>query len=336
MVSIKDVAQEAGVSVTTVSFVLNGKGNISDETRERVLQVVDNLGYTRSIQARNLRDRQARIIGYAQANAPSEFNPILNHFLYELVRHVEATQRHVLMFTADATQVDLYRHLYESQRVDGFVLSYTVKNDERFAYLHEANVPFVAFGRSLSAYDDITHWIDVDGAAGTYQATQHLFEQGHRRIGIVAWPEGSASGDDRVEGWRRAMRDLGAAPPDEQLIARALDGVNDGYAAAQQLLTLPTAPTAIVALSDILAAGVLRYIAEYKLKVAVTGFDNNPIADFMHPQLTSVRQPIEQVAQIAVDMLLKQLMDEEVPIKQHLLQPELVIRQSSVIANDLI
>ena len=331
MPSIKDVAQQAGVSVTTVSLVLNSKGNISDETRDKVLQVVRDLGYTRSIQARNLRDRQSRIIGFAQAQTRNEFNPILNHFLYEMVRYVEASHRHVLMFTADADNVDIYQNLYESQRVDGFVLSYTVKDDPRFVHLHEAGVPFVAFGRSLSPIDSHTHWVDVDGTAGAYDATQHLLYLGHRRIGVVAWPEGSASGDSRVSGWRQAMQDATGNTPHADYIARALDGVQNGYAAAKQLLALDEPPTAIVALSDILAAGVLRYTAEHRLRIAVTGFDDNPIAEFMHPQLTSVRQPIEAVARLAVDMLLRQLEGEEIEAKQHLLLPELIIRESSLL-----
>ncbi|NOG52062.1 MAG: LacI family DNA-binding transcriptional regulator [Chloroflexi bacterium] len=166
MPSIRDVAEEAGVSVATVSLVLNEKGSISPETRQRVLEVVDRLGYIRS-RARSLRDNQSRVIGYAWDKQRSEFNPVLDSFLYAILRNAEAHGRNVLVFSAeDSTDVAIYRELAAAKRVDGFVLSHTVQDDPRFVYLHEAGVPFVAFGRSNTPLDDEVFWVDVDGQAG--------------------------------------------------------------------------------------------------------------------------------------------------------------------------
>lgn len=331
MPSIKDVARKAGVSITTVSLVLNNKGNISPETRERVMDVVREMDYTRSIHARNLRDNESRVIGFAQSYKRTSLNPVLDQFLYEMVKRLEAAKRHILLFTVDQdSSTDEYRSLIDSRRVDGFVLSFTEQNDNRFAFLYEADVPFVAFGRSFSYLDDLTHWVDVDGASGVHQATEHLIAYGHRRIGFIAWPEGSASGDSRYHGYREALQAHGIAY-EPHLTVRTTDSVTSGYAAAQSLLELPDAPTAIIAASDTLAAGAVHCMIGMGRRVAITGFDNTPIAEFMYPALTSIQQPIEAVAEITVAMLLAQLEGRDITQKSHLLEPELIVRASSTL-----
>lgn len=329
MTDIKQVAKVAGVSVTTVSLVLNNKGNISAETRAHVLNIVEQLGYTRSVHARNLRDNQARIIGYTWDRKRSGFNPVLDNFLYEMVRLSEEQGRHLLLFTTDADNVtESYRALIRSKRVDGFLLSHTERNDERVAYLHSAGVPFVAFGRSLSPLDDHTHWADVDGRQGFMQVIDHLVAQGHRRIAMIAWPIGSASGDSRYAGYIDGLHAHGIAYDDSQVI-RVENDTNHGYAAAQALLSRPNPPTAIACVSDALAFGAQRYLTEQGYRAAVTGFDDTPVASFVAPALTSVRQPLERIAKIISEMLSAQIEGRRVEQKQHLIAPELVIRQSS-------
>lgn len=330
MPSIKEVAQLANVSPATVSLVLNGKGNISPETRQRVMDVVQKLGYTRNVRARNLRDQQSRVIGYARANTRPEYNPILEQFTYYLVREIEKQDRHLLLFTSpDDSDVAPYADLIDGQHVDGFVLSYTVKNDVRFKFLHEANVPFVAFGRSLSPMDELVHWVDVDGRAGMFDATNHLIQQGHERIGIIAWDEESASGQEREEGYLLALQQAGITPRKE-FTNRKLNGVENGYLGASQLMSLPNPPTAIVCVSDMIAAGVLRWSAMNHIKLGVVGFDDHPISQFTHPSLSSVRQPVERVAMRIAQLLAKQLDGEDVKGICELIAPELVVRESSV------
>lgn len=328
MISMKDIADAAGVSITTVSFVLNGKGNISPETRDRVLQVVKEKGYTRSIHARNLRDNQARIIGYAQHRSRGQYHPLLDQFLYHLVQLVEPEGRHVLLFHAEPDDpVSVYRNLINSRRVDGFVLSYTERDDERFQVLHqEMEFPFVAFGQSLSPLDSVTHWVDVDGHTGIAMATTHLIERGHRRIAMIAWPEGSASGDLRFAGYVDTLQAHGIAY-DDTLVTRIEDSIGNGYQVAQALMSLPDPPTAVVAVTDSFAFGAMQYCKDAGEVIAVTGFDDTPMAELL--SLTSIRQPVEHVAELLVEMLLAQLDDIEVETKQHLLKPELIIRTSS-------
>ncbi len=330
MPDIYDVARYAGVSPSTVSLVLNGKGNISDATRNRVLQAVQELGYTRSVHARNLRNKQSRIIGYNWDIRRTPFNPILDTFLYEMVRLTEARERHLLLFTAPIeSPFANYRELVDSRRVDGFVLSNTEQNDPRFALLQEMNVPFVAFGRSMSDLDTDAHWVDVDGRAGMRLVFDHLIAQGHRRIGLIAWPQGSASGDERTRGGLDSLHAHGL-PQEALLLSRGENDVTTGYVAAREFMTHPNPPTAIAAVSDIIAMGALRYLSENNLNhVAVTGYDDTPIAEFTVPTLTSVRQPIEQIASLLDTMLDALLNGQTVEKKHHLLVPQLIVRQSS-------
>ena len=333
MPTIKDIARAADVSVTTVSYVLNNKGNISEETKLHVLRVVEEMGYTRSIRARNLREQQSRTIGYAQAANRSALNPVMDKLLYELVHLVEPEGRNLLLFSANAdSDIHIYRGLVDSQRVDGFVLSYTNMGDKRFAFLRQVEVPFVAFGRSFTPLDDLVHWVDVDGEAGIYAAATHLLEQGHRRIALLTWPGGSTAGDARSAGYAKALAAYGLALED-QAVCYSQGGVENGYDGAGQLLAgAAEPPTAIVAVEDNLALGALRYCTDHDLRVAVTGFDDVPASALVRPSLTTLRQPIEQAAQLLAEMLIQQLNGEEVAVKHHLLKPELIVRESSRVA----
>jgi DNA-binding LacI/PurR family transcriptional regulator len=329
-ISIKDVAQHAGVSPTTVSLVLNDKGNISDQTRERVLEAVAELGYKRNALGRSLRSQRAYTIGYAQRSQRDALNPLMDHFLYSVADAVEASGWHTLLFNVDqANLVEPYQDLIARGRVDGFILSYTENDDPRFHYLHEVGVPFVAFGRSRTKMDSVSHWVDVDGEAGTFAATQHLIEQGFQAIGFVGWPEGSTAGDDRFLGYQRALETHGI-PLNPAWILRVENFAIEGRKAAEQILALDTKPDAIVAVSDVIAIGTQQVFAQAGATIAVTGFDDTPWADFVTPALTSVRQPVRRIASILTDMLIRQIQNQPIETKQHLLQPQLIVRQSSL------
>lgn len=330
-ISIKDVAEHAGVSAATVSLVLNDKGNISDQTRQRVLEAVKTLGYKRNSLGRSLRSQRSYIIGYAQRTHRDALNPVMDHFLFSIADAVESAGWHVLLFNVDhANLVMPYQDLFDCGRVDGFILSYTEHNDSRFRYLHEVGVPFVAFGRSHTEMDQVTHWVDVDGAAGTYAATMHLIEQGFQDIGFVGWPPGSASGDARFDGYVRGMRECGLTIHSEWVI-RVENYTFEGRKAAERILSLDTRPNAIVAISDVVAIGVQQRLAEANTRIAVTGFDDTPWTEFITPMLTSVQQPITQVAEILTDMLIRLIEERPIDTRQHLLEPRLIIRQSSLL-----
>ncbi len=340
-VTIKDVAQRAGVSVATVSYVFNNTATISPATRERVLQAAAELNYKPSALARQLRIGQSRTIGYCWHTMPKErWQPILDRFLYGMAEAAEAAGYHILTFTAsDVRDLEAYEQLLLSGRVDGFVLSDTNYNDPRIACLMEHEFPFVAFGRANPDWD--FPYVDVDNEEGEYQATRHLIERGHRRIALLAWPEDSLSGNYRERGYRRALQEAGL-PFNPALIQRSAPGLNAeqnvafGRAATLALLALPQdeRPTALVALNDMIAMGAYHGLYDAGLEpgrdVAVVGYDDIPLIEHLRPPLSSVRQPISEAGQKVVSMLLKILRNEPLEERHILLKPELIIRESSM------
>ena len=335
MATIRDVAREAGVSIATVSYVINNSRPVSPETRRKVLEAIERLGYRPSNIARGLRARKARALGYSWRPMPNgQINVILDAFLESLALAAAEEDYHIVVYpTSTATdEVTFYRGLIEAERVDGFILSNTNYDDPRIRFLLEADVPFVAFGRSNPEWD--FPWVDVDGAAGMRKAVAHLVARGHERIAFIAWPEGSLSGDERLRGYREGM-DAAGLPLDPQWIVRGEMSYEVGYRAAQTLMALPASrrPTAIIAVTDLMAVGAMNALADMGLHVgrdvAVVGFDDIPMAAYLRPPLTSLRQPIAQVGRLVVEMLLTRLEGEELSDVHVLLEPELIVRAST-------
>lgn len=340
-VTIKDVAQRAGVSAATVSYVFNNTASISPETRARVLKAARELNYRPSALGQQLRAGQSRTIGYCWHPIPAErWQPILDRFLYGMVEAAEAAGYHILAFAAsnDGSDAEAYEELLLSGRVDGFILSGTNANDARIACLLEHDFPFVAFGRANPAWD--FPYVDVDNEDGEYQATRHLIERGHRRIALLAWPEDSLSGQYREWGYRRAMDEasLPVLPVWIQRSAPALNATQNvafGRDAVTTLLQLPeeVRPTAFVALNDMIALGAYHGIYDAGLvpgrDLAVVGYDDIPTAEHMRPPLSSVRQPSAEIGHKVVEMLIKILHNEPLEERHVLFKPQLIVRESS-------
>lgn len=338
MPTIKDVAREAGVSTATVSYVLNDSGTVSSATRERVLKTVARLGYRPSVIAKGLRARESRMIGYSWRPFPSDqLNPVLEKFIHSMAEAAARHDYHVLTFPCPdpSCEIDVYRGMMQSGRVDGFVLSDTNVDDQRVRYLLDAGFPFVAFGRADPTWDFA--WVDVDGADGVDQAVSHLLDLGHRRIACLAWPADSLTGRYRLDGYHRAMsRACSCVEP--AWIIRSENTYHHAYQSTLAWLELPSEqrPTAIVALTDLMAMGAMNAIADAGLRVgpdiAVVGFDDIPITGYLRPSLTSLRQPIAEVGEQVVTMLID-LVTGEVPSQaQVLLKPSLIVRDSTALS----
>jgi DNA-binding LacI/PurR family transcriptional regulator len=333
-VTIKDVADAAGVSTATVSYVLNDSAQISGVTRQKVLDAVAALGYRPNSMARNLKTSATRMIGYAWHDVlPGQINAVLDRFIYCMALAAESNGYHVLTFTQpNADAVKTYEELINSNKVDGFILSNTNRHDSRIRRLMAMKVPFAAFGRSNDEWD--FPYVDVDGRSGLGLAVEHLVAQGHEKIGLLGWPEGSLIGDDRFQGYVEAMSAQGIKPRPAWTV-RSYNTVADGREAARQLISLPASqrPTAITCVSDTIAVGAMSYLEGAGLRVgtdvALTGFDDYPMSEFLRPSLTSLRQPIEQLANQVVELLMAEIENRPVPQRQILLAPTLVVRASS-------
>lgn len=334
-ITIKDVAAKAGVAYQTVSKVINGQAHVLPETEARVWEAARELGYKPNHNARNLRAQRSRMIGYSWVTAKADqAHHILDMFLTSMVEEAEAAGYHLLPFPyrEGDEQVEGYRELIDTGKVDGFVLSSVNYNDPRVRFLLERKFPFVAFGRS--GLDSDFPYVDVDGAAGLRQATEHLLRHGHRQIAALAWPAESRVGNDRLAGYLSALQAAGlAASPD--LIARGAGTFDFGQFATQQWLSMATErrPTAIVAVTDTMAIGAMRACQESGLTIgrdmAIVGFDDAPMSQYLWPALTSVRQPIRQAGHKCIELLIA-LLEGKAPLQPKiLLTPELVVRASA-------
>lgn len=334
-VTLKAVAAQAGVSYQTVSKVLNGQLQVSPETHQRILEAARQLGYRPNQIARNMRAGRSFMIGYSWVQtSPDQVNHILDQFLSSMVREAEAAGYHLLPFPfreGDA-QVDAYRELIDTRRVDGFVLTSVDYNDPRIHFLLERGFPFVAFGRSNPELD--FPWVDVDGAAGTRQAVEYLLSRGHRQIAALAWPESSRVGNDRLEGYFQAIRAAGL-PLCPHCLLRGEGTFEVGREMTLRLLDLPAAerPTALIALNDTMAIGAMYAARERGLEVgrdlAIIGFDDAPMVQYLYPPLTSIRQPIAQAGRKCVEMLVTLLEGKPLREPHVLLAPRLILRASA-------
>lgn len=336
-VTLKDVAAMAGVSYQTVSKVLNKQAQVAPETEMRIKEAVIALNYKPNFSARNLRTQASKLIGYGWTQTPNKYShPVLDRFLHSTAYAAEAHGYHLLTFVVGPGEnkgLPAYMELYERQQVDGFILADTIQDDPRIEALIDKNIPFVSFGRAHEAWDFC--WVDVDGRYGIEITVAHLLEQGHRRIGCITWPEGSQTGQHREEGYINGLHREGIIF-EPAWIQRGAESAENGARGISRLLELPREirPTAVVCVSDLIAIGAMGAVAAAGLEVgrdiAVTGFDDVPMAEFLHPPLTTVRQPIPAVGRLIIEMLLPQINGAPLPRKTVLLKPELVIRKSSL------
>ena len=323
-VTIKDLAEQLNLSVATVSKALNNYPHVAEETRQRVLALVEELGYRPSI-------------AYSwRLLPPEQFSPILNRFIHVMGAAAAAAGYHLLAFptTSDQAELDAYQELVRTRRVDGIVLTATNENDPRVAYLSKADFPFVAFGRAGGRWD--YPWVDVDGRAGLGMAVDHLVRLGHRRIGFIAWPTGSLSGEYRYLGYIAAL-DKAGLRIDPALVVRAEHAEPAGRRAMATLLDLPAAqrPTAVVAISDLLAIGAMNEAQDRSLEVgrdvSIVGFDDDPMAKYLRPPLTTIRQPVDEIGELVVQQLLTVISGTPLAENERhiLMKPELIVRAST-------
>ncbi|HEY2763601.1 MAG TPA: substrate-binding domain-containing protein [Pseudonocardiaceae bacterium] len=330
-VTLQVVAGHAGVSRQTVSNALNAPGKLRPDTLRRVQESIAALGYRPDRHARSLRTRAAGALGYGIP--PGGTGGLADRFLPALCHAVETSGRELLLFAAPSGRDGLpaYAELLSQGLVDGFVLSHVVPGDARHAWLTRRGVPFASVGR-VWVSEQPGPWVDVDHAAATGVAVQHLRARGHRRIALLACPAGPGAIEDRVAGWRRACRTLGLSYGDE-LLARTADGIAGGRAGTARLLRVAPRPTAVVAVSDDLALGALHAITEHGLRagqdVAVTGVGDTAVCAAVRPTLTTVRLPVEELARRAVRLLDRAAVPVLAGSAGVLLAPHLVIRDST-------
>ncbi len=335
--TLKDVAKLANVSFQTVSKVLNKKARVSVETEKRIYDAIQALDYHPNFTARSLRVQKTRTIGYSwRPSLPGSYNPILDEFLQSMFQTAETYGYNFLCFpySLDAQKrVANYKALVQTRRLDAFVLSTVNYEEPGIKFLLDNKVPFYAFGR---ASKDLSFpYIDVDGGAGLQFAVDHLAEQGHQRIGALAWPPDSRVGNDRMEGYFTQIEKQNLLL-DPKLVFRGEGTSAVGYAGMERFLDLPAdiRPTAVVTMNDEMAFGAIAKLLDADIipgkDFGVVGFDDVPAARLSRPSLSSVHQPAGRIGKLILERLINWLETGKYPEPAaELIKPELIIRESS-------
>lgn len=328
-ITIKDIAREAGVSPQTVSRAINDKGEISTQTRERILRIADRLGYRPNSIARSLATRRTQNIGLV---VPDVANP----FFAGIARGIQdaAHQSNYNVFLCN-TDENVDReisaiHSLEAQRVDGIILCSSRLNEQQILHLATRYQPLVLVNRHIDHAQ--TGSVSVDDVKGAAEAVRYLLQLGHRNIGFLAGPEASHSGKNRLQGYRVAMSAHMDEIPDRWQMP-CPPQVEGGERTARQLLERAPELTAILAYNDLVAIGALRACQELGRTVpddcAIIGCDDVLLAALVSPALTTVHIPIYNLGQQATCQLLD-MIDQENPAPTPIVvSPHLVIRDSS-------
>jgi len=314
-ITIQDVARAAGVGRQTVSNVLNDSGRVGEATKVRVLEAVAALGYHPHHSARSLRSRRTRQLAYVMPRVQLlPGNYIMQQFLQALAAASARRSHSVVVVVPDGDPRDEMRRLIASRTVDAFLLSELQPEDSRVVLLAEAGIPFACFGRIGSGLPQ--HWVDIDNRAAIIEAVEHVLTRGFSRLAFVGYRGENHWDHERVAGFRAGLARHGV-PGDEADVLLV-----DEASARRKIRSLLTGthrrgahpgprPDAIVTGSDRLAAMIYGVAAELRLRIGhdlgITGFDGSVAAGLLHPRLTSVTLPVEDIARRVIARALRQL-----------------------------
>ncbi|MBC6934767.1 MAG: LacI family transcriptional regulator [Chloroflexi bacterium] len=335
-VTMADVAKLAGVSRTTVSFILNNvpDTNIPDATRQRVLQIARELNYMPNVQALNLATGKTMMIALVvrQTSEQMSGDAFAGEFIRGVTGVIEAENYHLVIHAAEPdARESTYGKLVRTHKVDGLLISSPLVNDQEVRLLYREETPIVLHGATDT--QDIPS-VDVDNRQGAYMAVRYLIDLGHRRIGHISnAPFSYASSSDRLDGYCQALAEAGI-PYDESLVLAGEFTASSGYEPMRALLDLPNPPTAVFVGSDMVALGAMEAIrsrgARIPEDISLVGFDDILYARYTMPPLTTVRIPAYELGRSAGDLMLKIIRGESLPGTRILLPTELVVRRSTI------
>jgi LacI family transcriptional regulator len=333
-VTIVEVAERAGVSLGTVSRVMNNDVHVAPETRERVSAVMHEMGYVANRQARGLKGSRANVIGVL---APDLGTGYIGEILHGIDAELGLHQLDLMLFTTHRTAIKEANYVANMVKgmVDGLLLILPRNPVDYTGTLTSRSFPFVLIDHQGSGNPcpavGATNW------QGAYNATEFLIKLGHTRIGFITGSMDLGAAIDRLDGYKSALR-VHHIPEDARLIYEGTFFQPDGYAGGSALLDLTDPPTAIFACNDVMAMGVMDAVRSRGLRVpediSVLGFDDIPQAALVRPALTTVRQPLEQMGRLATQMLLDRLKNPEKKVDRIELPTELIVRGSTQAPRD--
>jgi LacI family transcriptional regulator len=327
-ITIMDVAAISGVSYGTVSRVINDDPHVKAETRVRVLQAMEQLGYTVNRQARSLAGGRSNVVGVLVPDLGTGY-------IGEIMRGIDAELGNyaydLMLFTTHRTAAKEASYVTNlaGGMVDGLLLVLPRNPADYIGTLIKRGFPFVLIDHQGNGLDcpavGATNW------QGAYQATEYLIGKGHTAIGFITGSMDLGASVDRLEGYKASLR-TNHIPFNACLVYEGNYDQTDGYTGALHLLELPDPPTAIFASNDAMAMGVMDAVRSKSLRIpediSIIGFDDIPQAALVRPALTTVRQPLEQMGRVAAQYLLDTLKDPGKKSNRIELPTELIVRNS--------
>ncbi|WZL71598.1 LacI family DNA-binding transcriptional regulator [Clostridiaceae bacterium 35-E11] len=329
-VTIKDVARKAGVSISTVSRVINNSKPVSSEIRQKVLKVIEETGYTPNPVARSLVMRKSQLIGVVVPD-------ISNAFIGEILSGIEEIGKMygydiILCSTyGDVEQELRYLNLLTAKQVEGIIFMTWKLEDRLVAYLVDTDIPVVLINRNTSKLHIPS--VSIDNFKAAYEMTTYLIENGHKNIALIRNSlDLDAFGLAQYKGYKKALQEHGIEV-DENLVKYGHFKLEKSYEIVQNYVNNNTLPTAIFATSDVMAIGAINCLLDngYKVPddVSVVGFNDIKLASIYRPNLTTIHQPLYDIGAVAIRMIVKKINNEEIDSDIVILPHKLVERKSS-------
>ncbi|NQT97026.1 MAG: LacI family DNA-binding transcriptional regulator [Candidatus Marinimicrobia bacterium] len=329
MATIKDVAKSAGVSIATVSRVLNGSANVKQATRDAIQRTIQELNYMPNALARGLQKKQSKTIGVLFPDATS-------YYFAEIIRGIntciqQAGYRIVVSSAHDAAdEANVFLSLWKSQQVSGMIVMMPSTHNATIFNSTQRSIPLILLNTAITDGADIT--ITIDNYQGAKEITKHLIEHGHQAIGFIHGAPNNHDSEERYRGYQDALNE-GNLTRSSHLEFHGNFTENSGYRAVISLLNQSEKPTAIFAANDAMAIGAVEAARQLSLQVpqdiAIVGFDDISTARYINPPLTTMNVPVLEIGEMAGNHLIRLLEDNRQVVTREITVPvHLVVRES--------
>ena len=329
-VTLKDIAERAGVTSATVSMVINDKPNISSATRKKVLRIARELNYYPNAIARGLATRKANAIGVIVPNLASSFVVRILQGIKSTNRDIDYTVQLFDTLGQKETESQLFQRLARERRIDGAILISATVSDEELRVFKDESVPCIVVARTCDFLDSVY----VNNERGSIDAIEYLVGKGHRSIACVICRKQGLPTDERLKGYELGLQRAGISYDSSIVFEVPDDAMADGKKIFEHIMQVPSKPSAIfVPAGDMVAIGIIKEAkhAGYEVpgQLAIVGFDDLPAAEVVEPALTTIRQPKLEMGDHAINIIIDKMEGRESALKHKELPTKLIQRESA-------
>ncbi|CAM3828216.1 LacI family DNA-binding transcriptional regulator [Alkalicoccus chagannorensis] len=334
-VTIKDVARAAKVAPSTVSRVISDSPRISERTKEKVREAMQELGYHPNFNARSLANQSTKTIGVVMPNSANK--TFQNPFFPEVIRGI-STKAHQLEYglylSTGQSEEEIFeevQHMVQGKRVDGIILLYSKADDQVMKYLHEQDFPFTVIGRPYDETLQNVTYVNNDNFKAAKTVTEYLLLLGHKRIAFIGGNLENVVTIDHMEGYHRALKNAGMEPNNDFIVFHE-ELQEGGQEAVIDLMSLNERPTAMIVADDIMTFGVMRMLSEMEIHVpddiSIISFNNVMISELSAPPMTTVDINIYSLGYEAANLLIDKILHPGAEAKKMLIPHKLMKRET--------